>query len=148
MHAWHLFLFTKIMLPRLQLLILAVVGSLYTSIVVASPDDARDIKFYRIVAGKVDAQIYEGFRRYHASCNHCHGPDGVGSTFAPSLVAGLPELDAFRRVVLDGVSRGASGMKGFAGDANVAPYVNDIYAYLQARSDGALGRGRPEKLDQ
>lgn len=118
------------------------------STVVASQDDARDIKFYRIVAGKVDAQTYEGFRRYHASCNHCHGPDGVGSTFAPSLVDGLLELDAFRRVVLDGVSRGASSMKGFAGDANVAPYINDIYAYLQARSDGALGRGRPEKLDQ
>jgi mono/diheme cytochrome c family protein len=27
-------------------------------------------------------------RRYHARCNHCHGPDGVGSTFGPSLVEG------------------------------------------------------------
>jgi hypothetical protein len=23
------------------------------------------------------------------------------------------------------------------------PYVDDIYAYLQARADGELGRGRP-----
>jgi hypothetical protein len=34
-------------------------------------------------------------------------------------------------------------MKGFSGDPNVAPYVDDIYAYLQARADGVLARGRP-----
>jgi hypothetical protein len=38
-------------------------------------------------------------------------------------------------------------MKGFAGDSNVEPYVADIYAYLQAREDGALDRGRPVKVD-
>jgi hypothetical protein len=36
-------------------------------------------------------------------------------------------------------------MKGFAGDPNMYPYVDDIYAYLQARSDGAVGRGRPQR---
>ncbi|TIQ52604.1 MAG: cytochrome C, partial [Mesorhizobium sp.] len=30
---------------------------------------------------------------------------------------------------------------------NVAPYIDDIYAYLQARADRALGRGRPERLE-
>ena len=39
-------------------------------------------------------------------------------------------------------------MKGFAGDPNVAPYIDDIYAYLQARADGALGRGRPTRIGQ
>jgi hypothetical protein len=34
-------------------------------------------------------------------------------------------------------------MKGFAGDPNVVPYVNDIYAYLRARAEHVLGRGRP-----
>jgi hypothetical protein len=38
-------------------------------------------------------------------------------------------------------------MDGFAGDPNVEPYLDDIYAYLQARADGALGRGRPVKLE-
>jgi hypothetical protein len=36
-------------------------------------------------------------------------------------------------------------MKGFAADPNFAPYIDDIYAYLQARADGALGRGRPKR---
>ncbi|TIX83067.1 MAG: cytochrome C, partial [Mesorhizobium sp.] len=43
---------------------------------------------------------------------------------------------------------GPSVMKGFADDPNVAPYIDDIYAYLQARADGALGRGRPERLER
>jgi mono/diheme cytochrome c family protein len=41
-------------------------------------------KFYRIVDGKVGERTYNGFRRYNAGCNHCHGPDGVGST--PNLL--------------------------------------------------------------
>ncbi len=105
-------------------------------------------KLYRIVDGKVDARTYDGFRRYHAVCVHCHGPEGLGSTFGPSLVSGLPDIEIFRRIVRDGRSSGASIMKGFAGDPNVAPYVDNIYAYLQARADGALGRGRPTKLDE
>ena len=72
----------------------------------------------------------------------------MGSTFAPSLVDRLPDLEAFRRTVRDGQSNGLSVMKGFTEDPNIAPYVDDIYAYLQARADGALGRGRPMKSEQ
>lgn len=89
-----------------------------------------------------------GFRRYHAGCNHCHGPDGLGSTFSPSLIERLPDVDSFRRIVLYGRREDAAFvMKGFAGDPNFAPYVDDIYAYLRARADGALGRGRPGRLE-
>lgn len=100
---------------------------------------------YKLIDGKVDAQTYNGFRRYHAVCNHCHGPDGIGSTFAPSLVSALPDIEAFRRIVREGQSTGSSVMRGFGDDPNVAPYIDDIYAYLQARADGALGRGRPAR---
>ena len=117
---------------------------------VGAAADERELagKLYRIIDGKVDARTYEGFRRYHASCSHCHGQDGLGSTFGASLVDGLPGSEAFRRVVLDGKSTNSSVMKGFAGDPNIAPYVDDIFAYLQARADGALGRGRPLKLER
>src|SRR5688572_9987639 len=87
-------------------------------------------------------------RRYHAGCNHCHGPDGVGSMFGPPLVDRLPAIDVFRHIVRDGVRKGNSVMQGFSGDENVAPYIDDIYAYLQARADGMLGRGRPARLGQ
>ncbi|RWM90180.1 MAG: cytochrome C [Mesorhizobium sp.] len=114
---------------------------------VSSQAELASGKFYEIVGNKVDARTYNGFRRYHGSCNHCHGPDGMGSTFASALVDRLPGIEVFRRNVRDGVRRGASVMKGFADDPNVAPYIDDIYAYLQARADGALGRGRPERLE-
>lgn len=132
-------------------------GSVLSSVVVLglattagalSQDGAFAGKFYQVVDGKVDPRTYNGFRRYHASCNHCHGPDGMGSTFGPSLVDRLADAEAFRRIVRNGQSTGSSVMKGFTDDPNIAPYVDDIYAYLQARADGVLGRGRPTKVEE
>jgi mono/diheme cytochrome c family protein len=115
----------------------------------AEPADCPvGVKYYCVEGGKADAETYNGFRRYHAACNHCHGPDGMGSTFAPSLIERLPNREAFRRFVLEGVENGPSTMKGFAGDPNVAPFVDDIFAYLQARADGVLARGRPRRFGQ
>jgi mono/diheme cytochrome c family protein len=105
-------------------------------------------RLYVVRDGKVDAMTYNGFRRYHAGCNHCHGPDGIGSTFAPPLVAPLADAEAFRRIVLEGSITGTSVMPGYAGDPNFAPHVDDIYANLQARADGKLGRGRPSRLTE
>jgi mono/diheme cytochrome c family protein len=109
-------------------------------------DLSTAIKLYGIADGKVDARTYNGFRRYHAGCNHCHGPDGVGSTFGPSLVDRLVDVNAFRRIVLEGRMSARSAMQGFADDPNVVPHIDDIYAYLQARADGKLGRGRPVRI--
>jgi mono/diheme cytochrome c family protein len=101
------------------------------------------VKYYRITNGSVDVNTYNGYRRYHAGCNHCHGSDGLGSTFGPALISQLPDIASFRDIVRNGKSDGTSVMRGFAKDPNIAPYIDDIYAYLQARADGALGRGRP-----
>lgn len=131
-----------------RLLLLPIVCGIALGVRAAPPDDSPGVKFYEVVAGKVDARTYNGFRRYHAVCNHCHGPDGTGSTFGPSLVDNLTDISAFRRIVREGQRNGMSIMKGLADDPNVSPYVDDIYAYLQARADGVLGRGRPERLGQ
>ncbi|MBX6322885.1 MAG: c-type cytochrome [Rhodospirillaceae bacterium] len=101
---------------------------------------------YTVVDGKVAPRAYKGYRRYHAGCNHCHGPDGAGSSFAPGLVDRLPDLAAFRAAVREGRARGGAVMQGFAGDPNVAPYIDDIYAYSRARADGVLGRWRPGRI--
>ncbi|MDU6672587.1 MAG: cytochrome C, partial [Bradyrhizobium sp.] len=38
---------------------------------------------YKVTAdGSVDWYTYSGYRRYHSECHVCHGPDGMGSTYA------------------------------------------------------------------
>lgn len=124
----------------------SVVFALGFSPEVESQDSIVRGKAYRIVDGAIDSRTYNGFRRYHAACSHCHGPDGLGSMFAGSLVEQIPGIETFRHVVLTGVRRDVGIMKGFAQDPNIAPYIDDIYAYLQARADGVLPRGRPDKV--
>ena len=34
--------------------------------------------------GTVDWYTFSGYRRYHADCHVCHGPDGQGSSYAPA----------------------------------------------------------------
>ena len=130
------------MRPWLPLLLAGSLAAAYSTL---AQEGARGDKLYRIVDGKVDARTYNGFRRYHAGCNHCHGQDGLGSTVGPSLVDRLPDVESFRRIVRNGTGSGTTVMKGFADDPNVAPYIDDIFAYLQARHDGALDRGRPTR---
>ena len=89
------------------------------------------------------AAILNGYRRYNSACNHCHGPDGVGSTFAPSLIDDPLPLPRFEAIVQEGSASGAAVMRGFADDPNIAPYVRDIWLYLAARADRRIGRGRP-----
>jgi methanol metabolism-related c-type cytochrome len=113
---------------------------------------AQEEKPYRVEDGRVDRATYNGYRRYGNSCMQCHGPDGAGSSYAPSLVESLKHMtqEQFNDVVINGrqnVTQAVQNvMPPFGHVEDVALYLNDIYGYLKARSDGALGRGRPERL--
>ena len=101
--------------------------------------------------GTVDWFTYSGFRRYHSDCHVCHGPDGMGSTYAPALKDSLKTLNYsdFLGVVAGGRRNVNSAqenvMPAFGTNANVMCYLDDIFVYLRARADDAVGRGRPEK---
>ena len=116
------------------------------------PAGAQDEKPYEVVDGKVDQGTYNGYRRYHASCHVCHGPDGLGSSYAPNLTDSLKTMsqEQFNETVINGRRNLAAGqekvMPAFGEVEDVAIYLQDIYAYLKARSDGVLGRGRPQRL--
>lgn len=117
--------------------------------------DAEGNPTYRIKAdGTVDWYTYSGFRRYHGDCHTCHGPDAAGSTYAPALADSLKNLtyQQFTEVVIQGRQVARSGntsvMPSFGTNQNVVCYLDDIYVYLQARAEGGLGRGRPEKRDE
>jgi methanol metabolism-related c-type cytochrome len=112
---------------------------------------AQDEKPYSIVDGKVDKGTYNGYRRYADSCLRCHGPDGMGSSYAPNLVDSLKQMsyEDFTTVVINGRQNLGAGqekvMPPFGMVEDVALYIDDIYAYLKARSDGVVGRGRPTR---
>jgi methanol metabolism-related c-type cytochrome len=132
----------------------AAVAFMMSALALSPPVGAQDEseeKPYSIVDGKVDQATYNGWRRYHASCHTCHGPDGLGSSYAPNLVDSLKTIsyDEFAEVVINGRQNVSTGqqsvMPAFGEVMDVATYLDDIYAYLEARADGALGRGRPQR---
>ena len=97
--------------------------------------------------GTVDWYTYSGYRRYHSECHVCHGPDGMGSTYAPALMDSLKAMGYgdFVGVVASGRTNGNSVMPALGDNPNVACYMDDIYIYLRARAQGDLPRGRPAK---
>lgn len=113
---------------------------------------AAEEKPYVVKDGKVDKATFNGWRRYTESCLRCHGPDGAGSSYAPVLLESLKSMseEDFNEVVVNGrvdVKPGKqSVMPAFGTVEDVVLYLHDIYAYLKARSDGVLGRGRPPRI--
>jgi methanol metabolism-related c-type cytochrome len=114
-------------------------------------DKAGNPTFNIAPDGTVDWHTYSGYRRFNSECEGCHGFDGQGSTFAPSLLDSLKTMSYsdFTRVVVGGRkdvnTANDKVMPSFGADRNVMCYLDDIYVYLRARSDGRLGAGRPEK---
>lgn len=93
----------------------------------------------------VSWEVFSGYKRFSGNCQVCHGTDALGGTFAPNLTESLKRLDhdAFLETVVNGKANGELAMPAFGADPNVMCYIEDIYAYLKARSDGKAGRGRP-----
>lgn len=114
--------------------------------------DAEGIPTYNIEEdGTVDWPTFSGYRRYHADCHVCHGPDGEGSTYAPALKRSALRMDYydFYAAVASGLqSVGVAEnqvMPAFGTNPNVMCYLDDIFTYLRARGTDAVPRGRPAK---
>ena len=90
--------------------------------------------------------VFSGYKRFSGNCQTCHGTDALGGTFAPNLTESLKRLDhdAFLEIVVNGKTDGNLVMPPFGSDPNVMCYIEDIYAYVKARADGTVGRGRPD----
>jgi methanol metabolism-related c-type cytochrome len=138
---------------RLMMVALATFWALALAAAIAAVQ-ADEAKPYTIKDGKVDQHTYNGWRRYTESCLRCHGPDGAGSSYAPDLVESLKSMDEdqFKEVVVNGrknvTTSSENVMPAFGEVEDVVLYLDDIYAYLKARSDGVLGRGRPQRISE
>ena len=137
-------------LPPLFRMIAALVLAL--GLVLAAEGQQASEKPYAVQDGKVDKKPFNGWRRYTESCLRCHGPDGAGSSYGPDLVDSAKRLtqDEFNEVVVNGrtnvTAASTSVMPPFGEVEDVVTYLDDIWAYLKARADGALGRGRPLRI--
>jgi mono/diheme cytochrome c family protein len=95
---------------------------------------------------------FTGWLRYSALCQTCHGTGGVGSAIAPDLTQALKSLDKrqFETIVGCGLkgNLGTGVMPAWGDNPNIRPYIENLWTYLSARADGALGPGRPQKLSK
>jgi methanol metabolism-related c-type cytochrome len=123
-----------------------------TSLALAAEADQSAEKPYTATDGKVDKKTFNGWRRYTESCLRCHGPDGAGSSYAPSLVDSAKHMtqNEFNEIVVNGRTNvnaaSENVMPPFGEVEDVVAYLDDIWAYLKARVDGVLGRGRPPRI--
>jgi methanol metabolism-related c-type cytochrome len=139
----------RILAPIFGTITMLVLGTGFLS---AAESDQSAQKPYTIENGKVDKKTFNGWRRYTESCLRCHGPDGAGSSYAPSLVDSVKTMtqDQFNDIVVNGRTNvnaaSENVMPPFGEVEDVVSYLDDIWAYLKARADGVLGRGRPPRI--
>jgi mono/diheme cytochrome c family protein len=104
-------------------------------------------KPYTVVDGyKVDSETMKGFRTWRsAACDRCHGANQEGLV-GPSLVNSLKVLskEDFIKTVTFG--RLDKGMVSFSNSPVVMDNINQLYAYLKGRSDGAITRAKVEEI--
>jgi mono/diheme cytochrome c family protein len=103
-------------------------------------------KLYTVVDGyKVDAETMKGFRAWRAAaCDRCHGANQEGMV-GPSLITSLKTLskEEFVKTVTNG--RLEKGMQSFGNSPQVMANMDQLYAYLKGRSDGAITRAKVEE---
>lgn len=108
---------------------------------------AATTPLYKVTDGyKVDAETMKGFRTWRAAaCDRCHGANQEGMV-GPSLIASLKTLskEEFVKVVRDG--RLDKGMQSFGNNKQVMDNMDQLYAYLKGRSDGAITRAKVEEI--
>jgi mono/diheme cytochrome c family protein len=109
---------------------------------------AADGALYKVVDGyKVDAETLKGFRAWRAAaCDRCHGANQEGMV-GPSLIESLKVRS--KEYVVDTITNGrlAKGMPSFKTSTTVMENIDQLYAYLKGRSDGAITRAKVVAID-
>jgi mono/diheme cytochrome c family protein len=108
----------------------------------AAPANA-DGKPYKVVDGfKVDEFTLTGFRTWRgAACDRCHGANQEGMV-GPSLVESLKVLSKEDFITTLTNGRPEKGMPQWKENPQVMDHINQLYAYLKGRSDGAITRSK------
>jgi cytochrome c553 len=106
-----------------------------------------DEPLYTVKDGyKVDANTMKGFRAWRAAaCDRCHGANQEGLV-GPSLINSLKTLSKQEFITTVTNGRLDKGMQSFGNSPTVMENINQLYAYLKGRSDGAITRAKVEEI--
>ncbi|MBL1321383.1 MAG: c-type cytochrome [Methylophaga sp.] len=117
------------------------------SVATSSEDEA----LYSVVDGnKLDAESYAGFKLFRNWCARCHAKYGMGlddGGLGANLLESVKTLskEEFFATVENGKSGQIGSMPAWKANVKVMENFDQIYSYLNARSDGAIGNVKPKK---
>jgi mono/diheme cytochrome c family protein len=161
----------KLVIKKIELIFFVLLISIANQPILAGGDDSMEktTDYYRVLDGKVDSATFVGWSVFHHACVGCHGVGGVGSEIAPDLTESIIQLspEEFRIKVLHQYAikfeqamfeeiqkqelrdRGElATMPHWENNPIIKENVQNIYRYLKARSDGAIGPGKPKILKE
>jgi mono/diheme cytochrome c family protein len=95
---------------------------------------------------ELDAHSYKGFKLFRNWCARCHGSYGQGMV-GPNLADSLKIIseDEFNHTVTEGKTGSIGSMPAWKSNEKVMANLDALYAYLKARSDGAIGEVKPKQ---
>ena len=113
----------------------------------STKENENESALYSVVDGnKLDAKSYAGFKLFRNWCSRCHGTYGQGLV-GPNLAERLKIIS--EKQFFDTVKNGKTGQIGsmptWKKNVKVMEGRDKLYAYLMARSDGAIGAVKPQK---
>jgi len=113
---------------------------------ISLPSYAEDAPYTVTNGTHLDADSYKGFKLFRNWCARCHGTYGQGMV-GPNLADSLKIIskDEFVNTVTDGKSGTIGSMPAWKKNVKVVKGMDQLYAYLKARSDGAIGVIKPKK---
>ncbi len=114
----------------------------------ASNESVVKTDLYTVVDGtKVDAKTLDGFKIWRAAaCDRCHGANQEGMV-GPSLLESIRKLtkSEFVTVLKDG--RLEKGMPPWNTNDQVMKGMDNLYAYLKGRADGAITKAKVTAME-
>lgn len=102
---------------------------------------------YQVTNGQeLDAETYTGFKLYRNWCARCHGTYGQGMV-GPNLAESLNIIskEDFFNTVENGKTGTIGSMPAWSANPQVMEGRENLYRYLKARADGAIGEVKPKK---
>lgn len=117
---------------------------------IATGEASEEVKtdLYTVVDGIfVDKNTMDGFRTWRAAaCDRCHGANQQGMV-GPSLIESLKILTKEEFVVTITEGRLEKGMPSFKTSKKVMSNMDNLYAYLKGRSDGAITESKVKPIN-